>query len=95
MIETVTKRDLNQQTAQVLARVVGNNELIVTERGQPRWRVMPYEAHMDTLTGIARLHANGQLLPPSPITPWPPQPGGPAYTDMQVDALVDEMKGDW
>ncbi|MGL4744539.1 MAG: type II toxin-antitoxin system Phd/YefM family antitoxin, partial [Dermatophilaceae bacterium] len=38
-MQTVTKRELNQHTAAVLDQVTETNDVVVTERGTPRWRV--------------------------------------------------------
>lgn len=44
---------------------------------------------------LASLEREGRYSPPvaSP-PPWPEHPGGPQYTAEQVDALLDELKGD-
>lgn len=91
-MRTVTKRDLNQHTAQVLERVTGADDVVVTERGKPRWRVTAYQ---DPDSGLARLEREGRYTPPAASpAPWPEHPGGPRYTDAQTEALLDEMKGD-
>jgi prevent-host-death family protein len=88
----VTKRELNQNTADVLARATADGDVVVTERGRPRWRIVPFQEHEDVL---ARLEREGLYTPPSTSpTPWPESPGGPAYTEAEADALVDEMRGD-
>ncbi|MDO5083623.1 type II toxin-antitoxin system Phd/YefM family antitoxin [Arachnia propionica] len=38
-MRTVTKRELNQDTAATLQQVDDDNDVIVTERGRPRWRI--------------------------------------------------------
>lgn len=89
---TVTKRDLNQHTASVLDRVTDGADVVVTERGKPRWRVSLFRDEDATL---ARMERDGRFTPPAAVpTPWPDQPGGPAYTDAQVDALLDELHGE-
>ena len=91
-MRTVTKRDLNQHTAQVLDQVKGLEDVVVTERGKPRWRVLSYRAAEG---GLARLAQEGRYTPPSTTpAPWPDRAGGPRYTDDEVEALLDEMKGD-
>lgn len=90
-MRTITKRELNQRTAAMLDRVTETEDVVVTERGKPRWLV---SAVREQETGLARLEREGRYTPPSPTpTPWPDQPGGPAYTDAQVNALLDEMHG--
>ncbi len=94
MKATVSKRDLNQHTAQVLERLAETDDLVivVTERGKPRWSLSTYR---ETETGLTRLEREGHYTPPSDSpAPWPEHPGGPRYTGADVDALLDEMKGD-
>lgn len=90
-MKTVTKRELNQNTAQVLAEV-DDEGVIVTERGIPRWRVTAVQGHESVLS---RLEREGRYTPPSVTpAPWPAHPGGPTYSDAEVEALLDEMRGD-
>ncbi|MCK0111967.1 hypothetical protein MWU75_07430 [Ornithinimicrobium sp. F0845] len=90
-MRTVTKRDLNQRTAQVLAHVTESDDIVVTERGRPRWRVSAVR-HPDTT--LARLEREGRYTPPAADpAPWPRTPGGPAYSTTETDALLDEMRG--
>ncbi|MFN8099793.1 MAG: hypothetical protein U0Q21_16060 [Dermatophilaceae bacterium] len=38
--------------------------------------------------------ARDDATPPSSApAAWPDQPGGPAYTDAEVEALLEEMRG--
>lgn len=91
-MQTVTKRELNQHTAAVLDRVTDADDVVVTERGKPRWRVSAIQ-HQDT--ALARLERERRYAPPaSTPAPWPSHPGGRAYTDAQVDAVLDETRGD-
>lgn len=88
----VTKRELNQRTAAVLDQVTDADDVVVTERGLPRWRV---SAFRDQSSPLARMEREGRYSPPtSNPAPWPSQPGGPTYTDAQVEELLDEMSGD-
>ncbi|GEA82708.1 type II toxin-antitoxin system Phd/YefM family antitoxin [Cellulomonas uda] len=89
-MSTVTKRELNQHTAQVLEQVTPTHEVVVTERGEPRWRVTAYT---EPAAGLSRLIREGRYTPPS-ASPAPWHDGGPEYTDAQVDALLDELKGE-
>lgn len=92
VVETITKRELNQHTAAVLDRVTDIDDVVVTEYGKPRWRVSTVHDH-DTV--LDRLEHERRYTPPaSTPTPWPDHPGGPAYTSDQVDALLDEVRGD-
>lgn len=89
---TVTKRELNQHTAAVLDLVTATEDLVVTERGKPRWQVSPVR---EPVTTLARLQREGRYTPPaSEPAPWPRHPGGPAYTELETAALLAEMRGD-
>lgn len=91
-MRTVTKRELNQHTAAVLDQVTSTDDLVVTERGTPRWRVSIVR---EQDTPLARLEREGRFTPPSATpAPWPERPGGPVYTDAQVDVMLDEMRGE-
>lgn len=77
----------------MLNQVTEADDLVVTERGRPRWRVSAVRAQDSTL---ARLEREGRYTPPATKpAPWPSGPGGPSYTDGQVGALLDEMRGDY
>lgn len=89
---TISKRELNQQTAAVLARVTDSEDVIVTERGVPRWRVISAAGAESVL---ARLQREGRFTPAGtePV-PWPADVGGSAYVSSEVDALLDETRGE-
>jgi len=88
----VTKRELNQNTAAVLEQVTDADDVVVTERGMPRWRVSVFHNQGSPL---ARMEREGRYSPSaSNPAPWPAQPGGPTYTDAQVESMLDEMSGD-
>lgn len=93
-MDRVTKKELNQHTAQVLERVTPHHELVVTERGKPRWHVTAYEPTPNVLDRLAR---EGHYTPPTASfsDPWPDEDLiERTYTSAEVDALLDEMKGD-
>lgn len=91
-MRTISKRELNQQTAAVLAQVTDVDDVVVTERGKPRWRVSTVR---ESDTTLARWEREGRYTPPSvEPTPWPVAPGGPTYAADDVDAMLDEMRGD-
>lgn len=91
-MQTVTKRELNQHTAAVLNRVTDVDDVVVTERGKPRWRVT---AIRDQDTPLERLEREGVYTPPALTpAPWPQDQGGPARSGNQVDALLNETRGD-
>ena len=90
-MRTVTKRDLNQHTAAVLGQVSGADDVVVTERGKRRWRV---SAFRDQDAPLARWEREGRYVPPSSTpAPWPSHPGGPRYTDAEVEALLAGTSG--
>lgn len=90
--ETVTKRELNQQTARVLARVREGGAIVVTERGVPRWRIEPVDGISDP---VERLRAQGRIIPAKehPM-PWPEHEEPARYTPEEVDALYAWVRGD-
>ena len=89
-MKTVTKRELNQQTARVLAEVDAGETVLVTERGVPRWRI---ESADDSLDPIARLEARGQITQAKTNpAPWPEDDVTP--NPKRVDALYKWSRGD-
>lgn len=93
-MKTINKRELNQQTARVLAGVREGEPVVVTERGVPRWRIEVADSGTDP---VARLRAQGRIVPPRKIPmPWPDDwgQGHQGRTPADVDALLDEMRGE-
>jgi len=89
-MKTISKRELNQQTAQVLAAVSVGHAVVITERGVPRWRIEAVESSGDP---IARLRSEGRITPAkAKPAPWPR--AKPHYTPSQVDALFTESRGE-
>lgn len=44
---------------------------------------------------LARLEREGRYTPPTTNpAPWPTHPGGPTYTNAEVDTLLDQARGD-
>lgn len=93
-MKTISKRELNQQTAKVLAGVREGEAVFVTERGVPRWRIEATGGEADPL---ARLRAQGRVAPrrKHPL-PWPKDWGRrqKGRTPADVDALLDDLRGD-
>lgn len=89
-METVTKRDLNQRTAAVLALVDADQEVVVTEHGQPKWRI---STHRNLTTGLERL-GTAYTPPQSEPIAWPDDSIGPPLSSAEVDSLLDEVKGE-
>ena len=89
-MKVITKRELNQQTAQVLADVDSAGPVVVTERAVPRWRIDAVDAAADV---IARLRAEGRIVPPkAEQSPWPRR--GRRYSPADVDAIYAQSRGD-
>lgn len=88
-MKTISKRELNQQTAHVLDAVSVGQAVVVTERGVPRWRIEAFENSGDP---IARMRAGGRITPAkAKPAPWPV--AMPRYTPSQVDELFVESRG--
>lgn len=91
-MKTISKRELNQQTAQVLAAVRAGEPVLVTERGIARWRIEALDAAVDP---VARLRAEGRITPAkAEPRAWPETTGLPRYTAAEVDALFADSRGD-
>ena len=89
---TVTKRELNHNMAAILAQVQPGDPVVVSERGTPRWQIVAYQPQ---LSGLARLKAAGQYTPPRGRQgrDWATRPGERWYTSAEIDAIIEEMKG--
>lgn len=91
-MKTITKRQLNQQTAQVLAEVQAGEPVLVTERGVARWRIEAVDSIPDP---VARMLAQGRITPPSKNpAPWPTDRDAHGRSPEEVDALLADMRGD-
>lgn len=89
-MKTISKRELNQQTAQVLDGIHIGDPVLVTERGIARWRIEAVEVSTDP---IARLRAEGRIQPAkSRPTAWPAIEA--RYTPAQIDALFADSRGE-
>ena len=82
----VTRTELNQQTARVLARVQAGEEVTVTDRGQPIARIAPVESDRR-----ARRLAGGALRPAS-------EHGIPTISspirDWTTEQMIEDMRGE-
>lgn len=90
----VTKRELNQQTAEVLSRVTTEGPVTVTERGVPRWVISEYRHGTSWLQELDR---QGRLIHPTITDPTPPRfhdEDEPTQSVAQVMALLEEVNGD-
>lgn len=81
-------RELNQETAKVLARVKRGEEVDITERGVVVARLVPAEP-----SPIGRLLATGNLRPPQASGPLP-RPRGDVRTTQESGALLEELRGE-
>lgn len=89
-MKTVSKRELNQQTAQVLAEIDAGESVVVTERGIPRWRIEAIDAESDP---VARLRHQGRIVTAkTQPMPWPDD--DPHDEPDRVDELYAESRGD-
>lgn len=84
----VPVRQLNQDTAGVMARVKRGEEIDVTERGVVVARLVPVRAHP-----LSDLIASGVLHLPTNRDPLP-RPTGRVRTDSEAGAVVREMRDD-
>lgn len=83
---TVTRTELNQQTARVLARVQAGEELTVTDRGRPIARLSPVEPDRRArrlASGALRPAAHSGVPPIStPIQGW------------TTEQMLEDMRGE-
>ncbi|MGH3975547.1 MAG: type II toxin-antitoxin system Phd/YefM family antitoxin [Pseudonocardiaceae bacterium] len=82
----VPVRELNQNTAGVLARVKHGEEIDITERGVVIARLMPAQPRP-----LADLIASGKLRPPTVQGPVP-RATGPIRIDHEAGELVRELR---
>jgi prevent-host-death family protein len=59
MSQTVSVREINQNTAAVLERVRAGEEIVITYHGRPQARLVPYEPR----STYERLVAEGVVIP--------------------------------
>jgi len=90
-VKTISKRQLNQQTARVLAEVEAGESVVVTERGVPRWRIVAIGAGRDP---IERLRAEGRIVPASKNAPPWPERDYSERSPADVDRLYAELRED-
>ncbi|MEU0508256.1 type II toxin-antitoxin system prevent-host-death family antitoxin [Amycolatopsis sp. NPDC006125] len=84
----VSVRELNQNTAGVLARVKNGEEVEITERGAVVARLVPAQPGP-----LSALLATGKLRPAT-LTGPVPGPTGPARTDHEAGDLVRRLRDD-
>lgn len=82
----VTRTELNQQTARVLARVAAGERIVVTDRGRPVAQIAPPEAtRWDELVG------DGTVTAPTARGPLPFEP---VESDRSTAEVLDELRAD-
>lgn len=84
----VPVRELNQNTAGVLARVKRGEQLEITERGAVIARLIPA-----TEEPLAEMIRSGRLRP-APLSGPVPRPSGPIRTDHEAGEVLREMRDD-
>lgn len=82
-MEQVPIRELNQDTAGVLARVEAGESVEITNRGNPIARIIPIvSGEMDDLV------AEGWAIPPTLPRPFPPLTGEVDTTNAASNTLI-------
>jgi prevent-host-death family protein len=82
----VPVRELNQDTAGVLARVKRGERVNITERGRVIASIIPARDNpLSDLISSGKLH-------PATISGPAPRPGGPIKTDHEAGELLREMR---
>lgn len=79
-------RQLNQETAKVLARVKQGEEIEITERGVVVARLLPAQPSPQ-----ARLMSSGNLRLPRTVGPMP-HPKGAIRTDHESGELLEQLR---
>ncbi len=82
----VPVRILNQETANVLARVKRGEEIEVTERGTVVARLVPAAANP-----LSEIAASGKLRLPTVDVPMP-RPHGPVRAEYESGEVVSELR---
>ncbi|MEU0529294.1 type II toxin-antitoxin system Phd/YefM family antitoxin [Amycolatopsis tolypomycina] len=84
----VPVRELNQDTAGVLARVKAGEDVEITERGTVIARIVPARP-----SPVSALIASGKLRAASVGGPMP-RPQGPVRTDLEAGELLRQLRDD-
>ena len=91
-MKAISKRELNQQTDQVLAAIELGDSVLVTEYGVARWRIEAVDAASDP---VVRLRRDGRIVPAkAEPSPWPEATGEARHTPAEVDALFADSRGE-
>lgn len=84
----VPVRELNQNTAGVLARIKRGEHLEITERGTVIARLVPAQNNP-----LAEMIKTGRVHPATVSGPAP-RPSGPIHTDQEAGELLHTMRDD-
>lgn len=84
----VPVRELNQNTASVLARVKAGEPLEITERGTVIARLIPVHEQP-----LAEWVGSGKLRPAT-LTGAAPRPAGPVRTDHEAGEVLRQLRDD-
>lgn len=79
-------RELNHDTAGVLARVKQGEQIDITERGAVVARLIPAQGHP-----LAELIGSGRLAPATMTGPAP-RPSGPVRIDHEAGQVLRELR---
>jgi prevent-host-death family protein len=82
----VPVRELNHDTAGVLARVKQGEQIDITERGAVVARLVPAQGHP-----LVELIRSGRLQPATLAGPAP-RPSGPLRTDREAGEVLRELR---
>lgn len=82
----VPVRELNQNTAGVLARVKHGEHIEITERGTVIARIVPAQD-----SPLAEMISSGRLHPATVSGPAP-RPSGPTHTGLESGQLLRELR---
>jgi prevent-host-death family protein len=85
----VPVRELNQNTAGVLARVKRGEHIDITERGAVVARLVPAQGHP-----LGELIGSGKLRPAAIRSGPAPRPRGPVRTDQEAGDLLRQLRDD-
>ncbi len=88
-MDSIPVRQLNQDTAGVLARVERGESLEITSRGRPIARLVP--ATHRGLHELEDLVAAGRVVPATLHAPFA-VPEGPAYTGPEAGELLSSLR---
>lgn len=90
MEERVGLREVNHRAGQVFRRVTADNEVVVTESGKPRWRIVPYVEPEDPMERLVRV---GRLTAPANRGARLPR-GVRTRTGRTSTEILEDLRGD-